>query len=157
MFFIAVTYMFFSFRVILGLWLDIRRDVSTCKLGRQEILTNYYAEYILPPSFITFFFTLSRSNNDERFNENNAIFNDNFMLGLFIAILFFSGFESTIFYFYLSLFVNGLFIYLFLLIFFLLILTVFRLIPKIHYKTFGKAEKALASRKYRFIYNQRNR
>jgi hypothetical protein len=157
MFFIAVTYAFFSFRVILSQWFNIRRDVLACKLGKAEMLANSYREVTLAPLIVTFFFTLSGSDNDERFNENNAIFNDYIILGLFIVILFFSGFESMIFYFYLSLFINGLFIYIFLLLFFFFILTIFRLIPKIHYKTFGKAEKTLASRKYKFIYNLRNK
>lgn len=152
MFFVAITYFFFSFRLILSEFFDLRRDVLACKLGEMRFLKNTYSDFSLAPSFVPIFFTFPFQ---KRFERDVAIFNDSIMLGLLLAIIFFSLFEASIFYFYVHVYVNYPFTLIFSVLFFFLITFSFRFIPKLHYKYFGIPQKNFASRKYRHIYNLR--
>jgi hypothetical protein len=149
MLFISITYFFFSFRLILSMFFDIRRDVLACKLGERNFLKQSYADIHLAPTFISMFFSLSSK---KRFDRDVAIFNDPIMIGLFIVIVFFSAFEASVFYFYAHIFYNVFFAFIFSSLFFFLTLFFFRFIPKAHYKNFGPSEKNIASRKYMYIY-----
>ena len=148
MFFVAITYLFFSFRLILSVFFDIRRDVLACELGEREFLINNYLTYNLAPAFVPIFFIFPFQ---KRFDKDSAIFNDPIMIGLILVIVLFSLFETSIFYFYARIVVNYSFTLILTPLFFILVMFSFRLFPKLHYKNFGTLEKNLAAKKYKYI------
>lgn len=150
--FVGMTYFFFSFRMILSQYYDLRRDVLSCKLGKSKIISLAYSEYRLSPWIVVLFF-IGSLNPEKRFSQNKAIFNDSQALGILLVILFFSLLETIIIYFVLSHTMNSFNVYVLTTMFLFLILGIFREIPILHYRYFNEIEKSLASRKYKFIYD----